>query len=321
MSTSFPYREGNIILLETDEETHAAFSFHGPLQCKIKKFYQPSTLSCVMEVEIEKASYTGRRFVLKLYDRRYATQLRKDYKIEPISLAQETAYFDFVKNGNALEFLVKLREDEDFEEPEGEVWNDVQNEVYLLYTCLDLYGSECAVYDRLKDRQGRDIPQLIAKVRLPVDPPADGLLAEFYEIKGILLELIDGFTLRELADKAPREDWQKICDQAVRVVQLCNDREILNEDVRPANFMVSPLPSENNAYRVVMLDFGQCRLRNPEDSDLKWGRNKCSQDEEGAIGIVMQHRLKKLGFDLTYQPSRRYAEWACTEDDDDPMLF
>lgn len=36
--------------------------------------------------------------------------------------------------------------------------------------------------------------------------------------------------------------------------------------------------------------------------------------------MVMQHRLKELGFDLTYQPSRRYAEWACTEDDDDPML-
>lgn len=309
MSTSFPYCEGNIIRLETD----TAFSFHGPIQCKIEKFYQPSTLSCVMEVKIEMAPYNGRRFILKLYDRRYATQLRKDNKVEPYSLAQETAFFDFVKNGDASEFLVKLREDEDFEEPEGEDWNDAQNEVYLLYVCLDLYGSECAVYDRLKDLQGQDIAQFIAKVRFPVAPPsADDLPAELYEIKGILLELIDGFTLHELADKAPREDWQKICDQAVRVVQLCNDREILNEDVRPSNFMVTPLPSENNAYRVVMLDFAYCRLRSPEDSDLEWGRSKWSQDEEGAIGMVMQHRLKKLGFDLTYQPSHRYLEWACT---------
>ena len=56
-----------------------------------------------------------------------------------------------------------------------------------------------------------------------------------------------------------------------------------------------------------MLNFAQSQLRNPEDSDFQWGRNKWSRDE-GTIEMVMQHRLKNLGFDLTYRPSRRYAD-------------
>lgn len=299
--------------IETDDDKILPF-YDGRIKCKIANFYQPSTLSCVMEVEVEIPSSQSQRFILKLYDHRYATQLRKDHKAESFGVTQEIAYSDYVKNGDALEFLTKLRADQDFDEPDESKWNEAQNEVYLLDVCFDLYKSECAAYDRLKDLQGEYIPQLIAKLRLPRAPSsADDLPSEFYEIRGILLEHINGFTLSELADRTPREDWQKICNQAVEVVQLCGDRGILNEDVRASNVMIIPLPAKN-AYRVVMLDFAQCILRSSEDSDFKWGRSKWTQDEEGAIGMVMQHRLKKLGFDLVYKPSRKYLEWASTEE-------
>ena len=60
MSTSFPYREGDFPLLETDKATDAAFSFHDPVQRKIETFYQPSTLCCVKSISLLAERYHGR---------------------------------------------------------------------------------------------------------------------------------------------------------------------------------------------------------------------------------------------------------------------
>lgn len=39
------------------------------------------------------------------------------------------------------------------------------------------------------------------------------------------------------------------------------------------------------------------------------------QDEEGAIGLVMQHKLSKLGFKLLFTHSLRYLEYAERKDE------
>ena len=46
-------------------------------------------------------------------------------------------------------------------------------------------------------------------------------------------------------------------------------------------------------------------------SGAKW-----SQDEEGAVGAVVRARLKKIGFNLKYEKSMRYLEWAEGEGDE-----
>lgn len=266
-----------------------------------------------MEVEIETAPSRSARFVLKLYDFRYSTQLRDDYKTASFGLAQEIAYFNFVKSGEARAFRTKFLQDEDFDELAENKLTGAQKEVFLHTLCLQTFGHECEAYDRLNDLQGQDIPRLIAEVRLPTSfSSTEETLGEFYEMKGILLELVDGFTLHELPDRAPREDWQKVCDQAVRVVQMCDEREIFNMDVRPANFLISPLPSKNT-YRVVMLDFGQCRTRSPEESDREWGQAKWTENEEGKIGSAMQRRLERFGFDLIYKSSGKFDQLAHAE--------
>lgn len=66
-------------------------------------------------------------------------------------------------------------------------------------------------------------------------------------------------------------------------------------------------------YRVVMLDFAHCTFREPEETDKQWGRKKWNQDEEGAIGLVMRHRLKKLDYDFPFEHSNHFLEWAETE--------
>lgn len=307
------------------------------VQIRIEKPYQPWTLSCVMEVSILDSRANPTKAALKLYDWRYAAQLRKDNKIEPWTDEHEKAYIDFVRSGQAKDFLDKLRNDEDFEEPE-EGWNIAENETYLYNICADMFRAETAVYKKLNGYQGNQIPRFIAPITLSIEslnerssdhhdiswtepsssdsvsPDTDqvGTKApetELLKINGILIELIEGFTLASLNQhNAAKPSWQSIVDQAIQIVNILSDNAILNEDVRPSNILV--FPKSNGEYRVCMIDFAQCRFREENESDLEWGRAKWSQDEEGAVGLVMKRRLAKQGFKLKYESSTRYLEWA-----------
>lgn len=281
------------------------------ISCKIIKVFEPSTLSCVMEVQLLNQP-ENQHAVLKLCDRRFASQLRSDQKIGPLTVAKETAFGDFVKSGDASQFVDRLRNDDDFNEPE-EGWDMGQNEAFLFDWCLDMYKAEVTTYQKLEQLQGKEVPRLLAQVRW--QPTTDPLLempsntAEYFEVKGILMELIDGYTLSEMPTKAPREDWTDICHEAVRIVRLLDDYLILNEDVRPSNIMITS-GSLQDKYRVVMMDFGHCVFREAGETDKKWGRRKWNQDEEGAIGLVMRHRLKQLDYDFPFEHSNHFIEWA-----------
>ena len=140
---------------------------------------------------------------------------------------------------------------------------------------------------------------------IDIQIPESGLL----EVKGILIELIEGFTLASLDQYVDaKSSWQSMIDHAIQNVHLISDNDILNKDVRASNILVSLKPS--GRYRVCTIDFGQCRIREKEESDLEWGRAKWSEDEEGAIGQVMKRRLAEQGFELKYRRSVRYWEWA-----------
>lgn len=268
-----------------------------------------------MEVELfsDETQTSRSRAVLKLFDRRFASQVRADYKIGPLTIAKEKAFSHFVNGGHALQFLDRLRNDDDFEEPE-EGWDMGQNEVYLYDLCHSMYETELEVYKTLQKLQGQEIPLLLGAVRLQPSsteggtqiskegPPSssdatpDSSIAssrqkqnsleekstsmehenssslhkmqkslmeitsspttKLFEVEGLLLEYIEGYTLSEMANLAPMDDWGRICDQAVKVIRLLDDYSIRNEDVRPSNVMVSPTSSES--YRIVMLDFAQC---------------------------------------------------------------
>lgn len=313
------------------------------ISCEIVRLFEPPTMSCVMEVRLLSPD-NNTRAVLKLYDRRFALQLRSEIKIEPPITTTEMAFGDFVKSGDAAEFLDRLRNDDDYEEPE-EGWTVAQNETYLYDTCLDMFTAETMVYDKMKDLQGKELPYLFAEVSLSpsssqeIISSSSSASENFFEINGILLEFIDGHTLSQIAN-IPRENWGFVCEEAVRTVGLLSDYSIRNKDVRPSNFMVSspstsspPPPSSSfspseshlqgenppqtpKKYRIIMLDFGQCIEREPHESDAEWGREKWRQDEEGALGLVMRGRLKRqFAYDWPFEHSLRFLPWASTEKD------
>ncbi|KAK7424471.1 hypothetical protein QQX98_000436 [Neonectria punicea] len=83
-------------------------------------------------------------------------------------------------------------------------------------------------------------------------------------MKGILPEYLAGFPLSTIAGNAPQSSWQDIIDQAIEIVHILGDNDILNQDVRPDNFMVVPKGEKGQEYQVYMTGFGQCRLRDNE---------------------------------------------------------
>ena len=73
-------------------------------------------------------------FVIKLYDRRFATELRRDIGASPWNLDIEDEYLRFVYNDRPSNFF-KSCSDEDWVAEERENWNKAQYEAYLQYSC------------------------------------------------------------------------------------------------------------------------------------------------------------------------------------------
>ncbi|KAF5634184.1 hypothetical protein F52700_5904 [Fusarium sp. NRRL 52700] len=294
------------------------------LHVKIKQQKRPWTLSCGMIVELkdtadsETTCETQRNpseAFLKMFDRRFAEQIRQDNGIDTWSLDIEQEFLTALTSGKAEEFLRKLQNVPNFQRDTEDDWDAAENEVYLAAELRKCFTSEIATYARLKEYQGKIIPRFLASVILDV-PSSNVALTiqqqELYKQQGILLQYLPGFSLSTMVDNAPQASWQAIVDQAIRIVHVLGDHGILNADVRPDNFMVVP---KDDTYQVFMIDFGQCRFRRENESDSEWGRAKWRQDEEGAVGYVMKSRLKKVEFELNFEPSWRYLAWAPGEDD------
>lgn len=87
------------------------------------------------------------------------------------------------------------------------------------------------MYDILKDIQGKTIPQLFASVTITSCSSPQGS-NEYLDLPGILLQYINGFPLTAVAAHAPKETWQSLCEEAIQIVHLMNDRGTLNQDVK-----------------------------------------------------------------------------------------
>lgn len=290
---SLPYVEGKTLTLIVNQ---ALPDEESSIEVKIVRFIQPTTLSCVMEVETLGASgpekYPGHS-ILKLYDWRYATRLRRDQRIDPWIQLHEDAYREFVEKGDAAEFIATLDDETD-----DELWETAQNEAYLFQFSRELHQCEVKAYNYLKDLQGQIIPRFFASVHVD----AFATKSSLFEVQGIMIEFINGYSLSDLAKNEPQSAWQNICDDAICAVNLIGDHQVLNEDVKPHNVLIRKQKSLSK-HEVFIIDLAQCRFRGDYASDADWKHGKCEQVEEGAIGYVMAHRLKGA---VRYTPSYRY---------------
>jgi tRNA A-37 threonylcarbamoyl transferase component Bud32 len=79
------------------------------------------------------------------------------------------------------------------------------------------------------------------------------------------MEYIAGFTMENLVTEAPEPDWAPICDQAIEVIREIANNDFINFDIKTRNIIVRR--DDEGLYRVFYLDFGECRFRDPSDSD------------------------------------------------------
>lgn len=139
---------------------------------------------------------------LKLIDRRFADKLQDDNGIDPWTKDMEESYIEFVQSGGVLNFLHDLRHVKDFQEETEDDWDDAPDEAFLANKLLELYTAETATYNAIRNYQGCQIPHLFAAVNLDLTPRnAQGEVSrpeELFQVKGILLQYIEGFSLSDL---------------------------------------------------------------------------------------------------------------------------
>lgn len=303
----YPYAAGQILPLQVGKQCC--------VNASIVKVLEPFTLSCAMLVQLDSSPPFKGHFILKLYDRRFATQLRNDEEASPWSPEIESEYNEFVYDGRASEFFdlcsAKFRDDDEYwvDDEHREMWNREQHEAYLQYLCRRTYNTESDAYSLLHDMQGKHVPRLFARLLLR---SSDSSAAHemYLDCPGILLEYIQGFPLTDLADNAPEKDWQYICEDAIRIVHLIGDRGICNRDVTTRSFIVREDPGPGpRTFKVFMTDFGLCVFRSQAKNDREFNEWQADEDEEGAVGRVVETRLKG-GF--KYDLSSR-AQWLLYE--------
>jgi hypothetical protein len=159
-----------------------------------------------------------------------------------------------------------------------------------------------------------------------IQSPGDPL-----DINGVLLEYV--ITTKLQRGPIDRDEISSGCQEAVDLVKTVGEYGVLNKDVRldnilvrtkvafppsipdlpatatPSSFLkrfISYLPTlPTRLFRhnpplpalrpspCYSIDFASCRLRYKDETDEEWRRAKQSQDEEGAIGSVLEWLLKE----------------------------
>ncbi|KAF1814052.1 hypothetical protein P152DRAFT_481210 [Eremomyces bilateralis CBS 781.70] len=293
-ASSPPYFEGNTLTIQIDGQPS------NNLDVTVLKAFEPFTLSCALLVQLDWSMLKLKgQYVLKLFDRRFATEVRRYNKACPWDPKIEDEYRNFVYDDDIsalFTFCAEQETDYKWTPSAQKDWNGAHLEAYLQYCCRNYYMTETQVYDRLPDLQGEDIPRLIARVLIR-RPSSAGLIDKYLDCPGILLEYIQGYHLTDLEENTPKAAWQQICDEAIRIVNRIGERDIRNEDVKTRNFIIRTDP-RTALLKIIMLDFGACVLRKPDQDDQEWRAQKAAQDEEGAIGLVMEKKLKG-GFQYT----------------------
>jgi serine/threonine protein kinase len=125
-------------------------------------------------------------------------------------------------------------------------------------------------------------------------------------IQGILIEFVASISLRSFIGHNPpfpHELITQVCEDAISLIHQLSDACVLNGDVRLDNMLV-----RTSDHRCVLIDLTHCRNRRDDESEADWIEAKRSQDEEGAIGYVVEGAIKEaFGSKVwVYKPSWRF---------------
>ncbi|CAH0001175.1 unnamed protein product [Clonostachys byssicola] len=249
---------------------------------------------------------------LKLFDRRHVNELRYDNTIGLWGQHRERAFIEGISNGNVGRLLYRLHTEPDYFKKTESYRDYADDEAFLWNECIASFHRERNVYSVLSKYQGDLVPLLHGDVTLDVRPPnfaeclPEGMLSLF-QVRGLLLEHLEGFSLADVTSHAPQSSWQGIFDKAINIVRVLDGEDILNRNLGLGDFIV--MPQEDGEYRVCMTDLSRCEIRKDDESDAEWVCKKWFAAEEDRLAGALKDKLEENGeFALEFEPSLKYSQ-------------
>ncbi len=323
--TRLPYKPGRELQLQICESHRPDLQPSERLTATIHKMMS-MTMSPVLDVTISVSEGTDIRAVLKLYDRRFGKDLRIGQRYAaPHMPVNEAMFQDFVRRGMMAPFFRELEEEKKAEllpsRPghflDSTLESQGKFEAALWHECSDHFACETKAYERLRDLQGKLIPDMLAHVRVvPFDsdalsiPPDLQHMASYFEVKGVLLGLIEGYSLEDIATSplgpSDKAQWQPIIQAAAGAAHEINKRGVLMNDASPRNVVV-----DRRSQTPFIVDLAQCHFKDDLaelwhemewdkeeeywDPDVQYWERASSDQNPAAIGLVAASRVRKMG--------------------------
>ncbi|KAK4140468.1 uncharacterized protein C8A04DRAFT_39846 [Dichotomopilus funicola] len=291
----------------------------GPLDLEVWKSYSPNLPPCITATISRVISMTM-SVVLEVTFQTLQGPPGHCDKPAPHTRKNEVTFEAFVRGGMMPAFLryrKERNETETFPVRAPEFLDEPDRaEDYEHFEC------ETETYYRLADHQGTLVPHIRAHVslsatKLPTIIPQE--VAPYFEVRGILLERIDGYCLDDLMLGPPPPNlrtWHHIIQSAVDTAYEINKRGVIMEDCAPRNVVVD---KESQTPRIV--DLAQCMFREEMvsywcqsgwdededwDPDVEYWEEVSTMSNPGAIGAVMANRIqRKMGVKMDF----RYPDW------------
>lgn len=269
MALETPYKPGGFLHLHLPE-------LNQPVQVRIEHLYQPFTSSVVLTVSFVNQAppcldvHIAEHVVLKMYDRRFAEGLRKQWRPGGRHTQDlEQAYIDSLVQDPPMN--EDNEEDDAYYEEEGgdsggdialrtDASGDAGQQALIEQVrgiqdeCLAMFRNEQAVYDRLRPLQAAGkVPTYLSTVQLIPDHPEPKIPAEplavleYALIPGCLMTLVEGQTLRNIKSTVPKRDWLYVVTQATLAINEIGDYEVLNDDTRIDNILIQKNPKKTFA--------------------------------------------------------------------------
>ena len=239
------------------------------------------TMSVVLDVSVHSGYGSPIHCVLKLYDPGFGSALRDilEGKPAPCTQENEAAFQALVAQGLMPGFLRDLEKRNETQQLPVAAWQFLEDEpdrieglakfdAALWHDCFDHFECVTQGYNRLADLQGKVVPRLLSHVSLTpntkptVNRPREE--ASYFDIRGILLERIDGYCLEDLTGSplpSNLTSWQRIIQSAADAAHEIHKRGIIIRDCTPR-----------------IIDLAQCHLR--DELVKRWYKHGWDEDED-----------------------------------------
>ena len=270
MCLKCPYEPGRELSLK--DETGKDFKI------KIVSIFSPFTNSCAMQVTALDRPEFPSKMVVKMADPRWLETARDLCFFPPVAEGwtqqQENAYISAVLDGRVSAWAKPTWVDDSSEDPTdwGIVTDVGLREAGFFKKIKDFMKQESHAYKRLRALQGTTIPTLFTDVTMDMwNHDSDESAREWLQCPGILIEYIEGVSLREMLkgrrtsnlsidDTANDNSNRAIADQAILNAQcsasILPDFGFLHHALAPRNCLVRD--GDHSRYQnFVIIDLGR----------------------------------------------------------------